>query len=108
VVFATASSELTPEAQATLDKVVAAMNSYPLPVVSIVGHTDDRGASGANQTLSEARAAAVEAYLVSQGIAADRLDSRGAGESQPIASNDTAEGQAENRRVELTAQVSFS
>jgi OOP family OmpA-OmpF porin len=105
VVFATGSAELSDAARASLDKVVEAMGRYPLPVVEISGHTDDQGDAGANQALSEARAAAVEAYLISQGVDAERLSSRGAGESEPVASNDTAEGRAENRRVQLIAQA---
>jgi OOP family OmpA-OmpF porin len=105
VVFATGSAELSDAARASLDKVVEAMARYPLPVVEISGHTDDRGDAGANQALSEERAAAVEAYLISQGVDAERLASRGAGESEPVASNDTAEGRGENRRVQLIAQA---
>jgi OOP family OmpA-OmpF porin len=105
VVFATGSAELSDAARASLDKVVEAMARYPLPAVEISGHTDDRGDAGANQALSEERAAAVEAYLISQGVDAERLASRGAGESEPVASNDTAEGRGENRRVQLIAQA---
>lgn len=67
----------------------------------VVGHTDSKGSAAYNQALSERRAQAVVAWLVSKGVSADQLTAKGAGESQPIASNATAEGQAKNRRVEL-------
>lgn len=107
VVFATGSDALTADAQATLDKVVAAMERYPNPVVEVSGHTDDVGDAGANAALSQRRAAAVEAYLVAEGIDADRLMSRGAGQDEPIDTNDTADGRANNRRVELIALEGF-
>ncbi|MEO1630254.1 MAG: OmpA family protein, partial [Bacteroidota bacterium] len=65
----------------------------------IEGHTDSDGGDASNQTLSEDRAAAVKAYLVDNGIDADRLDTAGYGESEPVADNETPEGKAQNRRV---------
>ena len=105
--FDTASGKLTPEARDTLDEVVAAMETYPLPVVEIVGHTDDRGTDAANQALSERRAEEVLYYLASQGVDPARLQFAGKGESEPIADNTTDAGRAENRRVEFTARPSF-
>ncbi|MEL6983502.1 MAG: OmpA family protein, partial [Actinomycetota bacterium] len=93
--------------QSTLDKVVAAMDAYPGPVVDIVGHTDDVGDRSANVELSQRRAAAVEGYLTEQGVDANRLRSAGIGPDEPVDDNDTAEGRANNRRVELTALDSF-
>lgn len=107
VVFATSSTELSSTATETLDKVVAAMERYQLPVVDVSGHTDSRGDADANQSLSQGRAESVVAYLVEQGIPAERIQARGAGETEPIASNDTSAGQAENRRVEFAALASF-
>jgi len=69
--------------------------------IEIIGHTDSMGDAAMNQTLSESRAAAVKAYLVKQGIAADRITASGMGENKAIADNDTAEGRAQNRRVEV-------
>lgn len=70
--------------------------------LTIEGHTDNTGAPEANQSLSEKRAAAVKAYLVSTfGIADSRLEAKGFGASKPAASNDTPEGRQQNRRVEL-------
>ncbi|OYY81592.1 MAG: hypothetical protein B7Y33_01475 [Hydrogenophilales bacterium 16-62-9] len=69
--------------------------------VEIAGHTDNRGNDKYNMHLSQHRAAAVRAYLISKGISADRLTAKGYGESQPVADNNTDEGRAKNRRVEL-------
>ena len=106
VVFDTNTNELTPVATGTLDKVVAAMNRYPLPVVEVGGHTDDRGTDELNNALSQSRADAVAAY-VSANVDPGRLEAIGFGESQPIADNATPEGQQENRRVEFIAKESF-
>jgi OOP family OmpA-OmpF porin len=85
--------------------VLANMNNifkeYPQARFSIEGHTDSDGSNALNQTLSENRAAAVRNYLIENGIAADRLMSTGYGETKPIASNKTAKGKAQNRRVEV-------
>lgn len=107
VVFATGSDVLDAGATATLDKVVDAMTRHPLPVVEVSGHTDSTGDPDANRTLSGARAQAVVDYLVSQGVDEARLQSRGAGADEPIADNGTADGRAQNRRVELTAAAEF-
>jgi OOP family OmpA-OmpF porin len=72
--------------------------------VSIEGHTDSIGTDAYNQKLSERRARTVRDHMVGQGIAADRITTRGFGESKPIASNETAEGRAQNRRVEIFAE----
>jgi OmpA-OmpF porin, OOP family len=72
---------------------------YPNSKFILEGHTDSDGSNALNQTLSENRAAAVKAYLVENGIGADRLKAVGFGETQPIASNKTAKGKAQNRRV---------
>ena len=74
---------------------------YPQARFSIEGHTDSDGSNELNQTLSENRAAAVVNFLVENGIARDRLMSTGFGETKPIASNKTAAGKAQNRRVEV-------
>ncbi|MNH40347.1 Outer membrane porin F precursor [compost metagenome] len=67
----------------------------------MVGHTDSVGSDAYNQALSERRASSVAEYLLSQGVAPNKITSEGKGESQPIADNETEEGRAKNRRVEL-------
>lgn len=85
-----------------LNKVVGILKNIPTLRVEIAGHTDNMGTARYNQTLSEKRARAVKAYLVSKGISADRLTTVGYGLTKPVASNATEEGRAKNRRVELT------
>lgn len=97
--FATGSSTLTGQARVSLDEARLCVKdgSY-----EVAGHTDSVGSKATNQTLSEARAAAVVAYLSSKGVDAARLSARGFGETKPIADNSTAEGRAQNRRVTFT------
>jgi iron complex outermembrane recepter protein len=92
---------LRPDAIAILDKAVGLLKTQASVVVEVAGHTDSVGSEEYNQGLSERRAVAVKDYLESQGITATRLSARGYGEVQPVASNDTDEGRAQNRRVEL-------
>jgi iron complex outermembrane receptor protein len=92
---------LRPDAIAILDKAVGLLKTQAKVVVEVAGHTDSVGSEEYNQGLSERRANAVRDYLESQGITATRLTARGYGEAQPVASNDTDEGRAQNRRVEL-------
>jgi outer membrane protein OmpA-like peptidoglycan-associated protein len=100
--FAFDRSDLKPEATATLDReVVPELRADPDLTVVVEGHTDAVGSDTYNQSLSERRAAAVKSYLVGQGIAASRIESRGYGESQPVADNETELGRSKNRRVEI-------
>lgn len=99
--FETNSDILTPTSHAILDEAVQMLKDRPEIEVEIQGHTDSRGSDAYNQRLSERRADSVRRYLVSKGIEACRLRAVGYGEKRPIASNETAEGMAENRRVEL-------
>jgi outer membrane protein OmpA-like peptidoglycan-associated protein len=99
--FAFDSAELTPEARGTLNENAAVLERETDVKVMIEGHTDSIGPETYNQGLSERRAKAVEEYLISKGISADRLEIMGYGPSNPIAANDTKEGRAMNRRVEL-------
>jgi OOP family OmpA-OmpF porin len=94
-------SVLKPEARAKLDDLVQKTKGINLEVIIAVGHTDSIGTEEYNQKLSERRAAAVKAYLVSKGIEANRVYTEGKGEKQPVADNRTAEGRAKNRRVEI-------
>jgi outer membrane protein OmpA-like peptidoglycan-associated protein len=105
VLFASAKSELLPSAQAKLKEVAQALTKEdPLSKLVVEGHTDSQGGVPYNQDLSERRAEAVRAYLVSQGIAGDRVTSRGFGLSRSVADNGSAEGRANNRRVEIVVQ----
>jgi len=95
------SATLRPEAMAILDKAADLLKTQERVVVEVAGHTDSQGAEDYNQGLSERRANAAKDYLASKGVTATRLTARGYGEAQPVASNDTEDGRAQNRRVEL-------
>ncbi|MHB0974649.1 MAG: OmpA family protein [Thiobacillus sp.] len=86
---------------AIIDRDVASLDSWGNVNIEVAGHTDSRGSDAYNMNLSQQRAEAVRNYLVSKGIAADRLSAKGYGESQPVADNATDEGRFKNRRVEL-------
>ena len=101
VTFATGSAALQPSFRATLDKVAASMMQYPDSLIDVYGHTDSTGSDVFNQRLSEQRAATVMNYLISRGVPAARLRSQGFGETMPVASNDSIDGRARNRRVEI-------
>lgn len=92
---------LKPEGKAKLDDLASKVSGINLEVVIAVGHTDSTGAAGYNQALSNRRAEAVKAYLVSKGIESNRIYTEGKGLSQPVADNATREGRAKNRRVEV-------
>lgn len=99
--FETGSATLRPGASARLDPVVSALQKQPNEQVTVRGFTDNLGSEETNQRLSQQRAEAVRAYLISRGIPADKVIAQGLGESLPIASNNTAAGRARNRRVEI-------
>ncbi|ARU32055.1 hypothetical protein CAP31_10460 [Sulfuriferula sp. AH1] len=92
---------LRPAGKAKLDENVKALTQYPDINVEISGHTDSIGSAKYNMKLSEKRAMTVKKYMESKGIAADRMTTKGYGETKPIASNKTKAGRAENRRVEI-------
>jgi outer membrane protein OmpA-like peptidoglycan-associated protein len=100
--FETGGHELSPDAKTRLDVVVHAARQNPTRTLTIAGYTDTTGRAATNRELSQKRADAVKAYLEGQGVASSRIVSVGRGESNPVASNDTKEGRAENRRVEIT------
>lgn len=105
VLFVTGKSELLPIAREKLDAVAKALTELNSgETVLIEGHTDSQGSDSANLALSQARADSVREYLISRGVPQDKVRSIGRGEQQPIASNDTAEGRANNRRVEIVVQ----
>ena len=95
------SATLTPEGMAKLDHAAMVMGENATLTVGVEGHTDSVGSDAYNQGLSERRAQSAVSYLVSKGVDAARLQPTGYGESKPAASNDTAEGRAQNRRVDL-------
>jgi OOP family OmpA-OmpF porin len=101
ILFDTAKSSFQKQTYPVLEAITSILKEYPNSKFSIEGHTDADGKDAANQTLSENRAAAVQAYLVEHGIAASRLSSVGYGETNPIDSNKTKAGKANNRRVEV-------
>ena len=98
-------AQLTPAATGVLDAAVAALGEAPDAEVIVEGHTDAVGSDTYNMGLSQRRADSVRDYLVDKGVAADRLETRAFGESMPVADNDTAEGRAHNRRVELDGSI---
>ena len=98
---ALAAKNIDTEGKAKLDDLTGKIKGINLEVIIAVGHTDWIGTEQYNQKLSERRAAAVKAYLVSKGIEPNRVYTEGKGEKQPIADNKTAEGRAKNRRVEI-------
>lgn len=99
ILFASGSAEIDPASDEILARVAAAITAAPGIDVEIVGHTDSQGSASINTALSASRASAVLDRLVELGVEADRLTSRGAGEDEPIDSNDTEEGRAANRRI---------
>ena len=101
VTFAVDQSDVQPQFHAALADVATTLNQYPSTLIDIVGHADSTGADAYNQSLSERRAASVAQFLVSRQVLPARLFVAGQGERQPIASNDTVEGRAQNRRVEI-------
>jgi len=101
VTFETGRSALKPESHTVLDIVAASLVANPDIRIEIAGYTDITGSSRLNLTLSQARAEAVRAYLASKDVAPDRMVAKGYGPANPIASNTTAAGRAQNRRVEL-------
>lgn len=101
VTFALDSAEIQPRFDPVLADVASVLNRYPATYVDIVGHASADGSDAHNQTLSERRALSVGNYLIRRKVLRDRLFIAGRGENQPIASNETAQGRAQNRRVEI-------
>lgn len=101
LLFATDSTNLRPDLQSDLRAVANNLNDYPNSNVIVVGHTDSIGDANYNQNLSERRAQAVSSVLRGAGVSGSRLRISGQGESQPVASNGSATGRAQNRRVEI-------
>lgn len=101
VAFASGQSQLRAEASDSISKLVEFVQADPEKRIRIEGHTDSTGSANANQVLAQRRAEAIEKALRDAGIDPARMTAVGIGEDQPIASNDTEEGRARNRRVEI-------
>jgi outer membrane protein OmpA-like peptidoglycan-associated protein len=101
ITFASGSSDISSSFYPTLNSLVKVFQEFDKNGVEIIGHTDSTGSNDLNMRLSRERAQSVASYLASNGVSAARISSMGVGPSQPIASNDTAEGRAQNRRVEI-------
>jgi outer membrane protein OmpA-like peptidoglycan-associated protein len=99
--FAYNSAAVEPQFRRTLDQVGQVLGQYDRTYIDIYGHTDSTGSEAYNQDLSERRAGSVADYLETRGVRGARIGTRGFGELQPIASNDTEQGRAVNRRVEI-------
>jgi OOP family OmpA-OmpF porin len=99
--FAVGKATLTPQSHAVLDEVAKSLLAHPEVRIEVSGHTDATGSRALNMRLSLARAQSVATYLASKGVAHSRLDAQGYGPDRPIATNSTAGGRRENRRVEL-------
>lgn len=101
--FDTNKSDVKPQFQSTLEELAGALKQrYPSAKVEIRGYTDSTGTNAYNDKLSELRAVAVKTFLIGKGLSVERLASRGLGETNPVAANDTPQGRALNRRVELS------
>lgn len=101
VEFESGAATLTPAGRAVLDEMGGAIKQIGAPKVQLIGHTDSQGNRQANVALSLARANTVRSYLIDKGIPAEALSASGSGPDQPVASNDTVEGRAKNRRIEF-------
>jgi outer membrane protein OmpA-like peptidoglycan-associated protein len=101
ITFDTDRSDIKGSFEDTLAKVASTLQKYPKTTIDVIGHADSTGADDYNMALSERRARSVAGFLVANGVMDQRIWTQGRGETQPIASNDTAEGRAKNRRVEI-------
>jgi outer membrane protein OmpA-like peptidoglycan-associated protein len=100
--FEPASAKITPESGQTVKNLAVILKAYPAVNIRLDGYTDNEGAQEANKKLSQGRVEAIRDSLVAYGIDSKRIETAGWGEEKPIASNGTAEGRAQNRRLEIT------
>lgn len=101
ILFAVDSTTLRPDLRADLRGLARNLQQYPNSTVQVVGHTDNTGTAAYNQNLSARRANAVAGVLINSGVSSGRISAIGRGEDQPVASNLSPEGRAQNRRVEI-------
>jgi len=99
--FDTNKDVIKPDSKPILDRAVEVLQKYPQVRIEVSGHTDSNGEYEHNVDLSQRRAESVKNYLIEHGIAAERIETRGAGPNEPIATNDTKDGRAQNRRIEV-------
>ncbi len=99
--FATDSAQLNPKLHPALNQLATSLLQNPTETVQIVGYTDSTGGDAVNMPLSQNRAQSVESYLVSRGVQPQRISTQGLGAQNPVASNESSEGRAQNRRVEI-------
>lgn len=99
--FDTGRADIRPELRSVLDQFASGLSSDPSTIVRIVGHTDATGSDAINDPLSLRRAESVRTYIADRGISSSRIETAGRGSHEPIASNETADGRARNRRVEI-------
>ena len=102
VTFATNSADINANFYTVLDQVATTLGEFNQTVIEVAGHTDSTGARAYNMTLSERRAGSVVSYLSGRGVARERMIAVGAGPDHPVDTNETAEGRAQNRRVDIT------
>lgn len=101
ILFNTNSSVITERAKESIRELVKTINKYGQPNVQIQGHTDATGTAEYNKWLSDKRAVSVKTFVTSAGVSADRIQTMGYGDTKPVAPNNTPEGRAKNRRVEV-------
>jgi outer membrane protein OmpA-like peptidoglycan-associated protein len=106
LLFGFDSDEIRPEAASNLRTLARSLHKYPGSDLLIVGHTDQVGSASYNQSLSERRASSAANYLTAQGVSRARIATRGMGETEPLASNETEAGRQTNRRVEVAIYAS--
>lgn len=106
ILFPFNSTEILPAGKSNLQELASSLEKYPNSDILIVGHTDSVGTDAYNLDLSQRRALAASAYVQSLGVPASRLQTAGKGESEPVQPNDTEEGRARNRRVEIAIYAS--
>ncbi|HHH50587.1 MAG TPA: OmpA family protein, partial [Saprospiraceae bacterium] len=99
--FDTGSANISGSSKTEVENFAKVMNAYSTIKVEVQGHTDNTGDAAKNKTLSQARADAVKAMLMNLGVSGDRITTNGYGADNPTASNDTAEGRKQNRRIEV-------
>ncbi len=108
ILFDSGKAVLKPVAYDSVNQIADILKKYPEDMVIVIGHTDSIGSDAYNQTLSMQRAQAVRLAMIDRGVPASSIEAVGMGEAKPVATNDTAEGRARNRRVELQISIDES